>query len=417
MADLNTSISPAPVVSCLTKGRNVSAGYTGNVTVALASNPTGATLGGTKTVAAVAGVATFSNLTLNRSGKDFTLRATGTGSGIKAVTSSRFTISTSLTFTTQPVGGSAGVVMPSIVVTAKDGANNTDTNYAGIINVSLYSGSAAGVLSGTTSKTAVAGVATFNDLSIDLNGDYTLYAVGTEVATAYPPSSKVSNEFSIETVLAFTTQPANTVANATMANVVVAVKNGAGTTITTFTGNVTVAIATNPGGGTLSGTKTVAAVAGVATFSTLAINNAGTGYTLSAASTGLTTVNSNTFNITPAAYSYSLVSGSGSASEFGYEESSYGLITPTTQYPPSNPDINIQIFMTDTAGPNTLLRINGSVPGDTPQNLFNHIVINSFTLNSASATYTSLGPSTATWEWAVSAIPTDGVTYPFTVTP
>ena len=40
------------------------------------------------------------------------------------------------------------------------------------------------------------------------------------------------------------------------------------------------AIGTNPGGGTLSGTTTVAAVAGVATFSNLSINKAGTGYTL-----------------------------------------------------------------------------------------------------------------------------------------
>src|SRR2546430_17508951 len=55
---------------------------------------------------------------------------------------------------------------------------------------------------------------------------------------------------------------------------------------TGFTGNVQVAIEANPGGGTLSGTATVAAVAGVATFSTLSINRTGAGYTLTAAAGG-----------------------------------------------------------------------------------------------------------------------------------
>src|SRR2546428_1364767 len=45
--------------------------------------------------------------------------------------------------------------------------------------------------------------------------------------------------------------------------------------VTTDTSSVTVAIGSNPGGGTLSGTKTVAASGGVATFSTLSIDQNG----------------------------------------------------------------------------------------------------------------------------------------------
>src|SRR5256885_6697001 len=45
-----------------------------------------------------------------------------------------------------------------------------------------------------------------------------------------------------------------------------------GNTATGFTGNVTVAIGTNPGSGTLTGPATVAASAGVATFANLAID-------------------------------------------------------------------------------------------------------------------------------------------------
>src|SRR5207237_544647 len=61
-------------------------------------------------------------------------------------------------------------------------------------------------------------------------------------------------------------------------------------------------------GGTLSGTTTVAAVGGLATFSSLSITKAGTGYTLTASSTGLTSATSSAFDISdvaPTALTYS----------------------------------------------------------------------------------------------------------------
>ena len=60
------------------------------------------------------------------------------------------------------------------------------------------------------------------------------------------------------------------------------VEDANGNLVTTDTSSVTIAIGTNPGSGTLGGTLTVAAVNGVATFSNLSINKAGTGYTLTA---------------------------------------------------------------------------------------------------------------------------------------
>src|SRR5207249_1986474 len=67
----------------------------------------------------------------------------------------------------------------------------------------------------------------------------------------------------------------------------------------TSTSSITMAIGTNPASGSLSGTTTVAAVNGVATFSTLSLNRAGAGYTLTASATGLTSATSNAFNISP----------------------------------------------------------------------------------------------------------------------
>ena len=55
--------------------------FNGTVTVAPASNPGGATLGGTLTATASGGVATFSGLTLNKAASGYTLVVSGSGLG------------------------------------------------------------------------------------------------------------------------------------------------------------------------------------------------------------------------------------------------------------------------------------------------------------------------------------------------
>jgi CSLREA domain-containing protein len=65
--------------------------------------------------------------------------------------------------------------------------------------------------------------------------------------------------------------------------------------------NVTIALGANPGNSTLSGTLTVAAVNGAATFSGISLEKAGTGYTLVVGSVGLTGATSNAFDITAGA--------------------------------------------------------------------------------------------------------------------
>ncbi len=90
------------------------------------------------------------------------------------------------------------------------------------------------------------------------------------------------------TSLAFGVQPSNATGGVAIAPAVqVQVLDGNGNTVTTGVGstvNVTISLGANPGAATLSGTTTVAAVNGVATFSNLIINNGGTGYTLVATS-------------------------------------------------------------------------------------------------------------------------------------
>jgi hypothetical protein len=103
------------------------------------------------------------------------------------------------------------------------------------------------------------------------------------------------------TQLAFKTQPAAAVAGASISSFQVEVRDANGTLVAGATNAVTIAIATNAGGGTLTGTKTVNAVGGVATFSGLSLDKVGTGYTLQATATGLSSATSTSFNITVAA--------------------------------------------------------------------------------------------------------------------
>ena len=100
--------------------------------------------------------------------------------------------------------------------------------------------------------------------------------------------------------LAFTAQPSGTTAEASITPAVqVSVEDTNGNVLAIDNSSVTVALVANPGGGTLGGTLTEQAVNGVATFSNLSINNAGTGYTLIATDGSYAGTTSSSFSITP----------------------------------------------------------------------------------------------------------------------
>ena len=83
---------------------NVDSSFNGTVTVALLNNPGGTTLGGTLTVTAQSGVATFSGLTLDKAANGYTLLVSG--NGLTDATTSAFNVTpaaaTQLVVTTQP---------------------------------------------------------------------------------------------------------------------------------------------------------------------------------------------------------------------------------------------------------------------------------------------------------------------------
>ncbi len=300
-------ITPAVRVTALDTFGNLVSSYTGDVMLALTpgTGTSGATLGGTTTVALSNGVATFSAVSISTSGIGYTLTATTAG---LTATSMTFNIGvpgqvTQLAFTVQPASTVVGEpIGPPVQVTAQDAAGNTATSFTGSVTATITAGtgSSGATLLGTTVVAAVAGVSTFSALCIDRSGSgYTLTAASggltgaTSAPFTVPPGGLIQ--------LVFTVQPSTTLAGATIAPAVqVSMLDAQGNVNATpcfKPGNVTVSLGTNPGGGTLAGTTTVALVNRVATFSRLSIDKVGAGYTLTAVTTGALGATSRPFNI------------------------------------------------------------------------------------------------------------------------
>ena len=299
-----TALTPAIQVTAQDAQGNTTPAFTGNVTIAIGANPGAATLAGGGPVAAVAGVASFGGLTLNKPGTGYTLTASATG--LTGATSTTFNIAigplAQLVFSTQPSSAAAGAtISPAVQITGRDAAGNTVTSFTQNVTVAFGNNVGNGTLGGTLTHAAVAGVATFNDLTIDKIGTgYTLNASSGGVPQITSAAFNITAASASQ--LKFSVQPVNTAAGSAITPAVaVQALDQFGNLAAGFTSNVTVAIGTNANSGTLSGTRTIGAASGVATFSTLNIDSAGTGYTLTATAAGLTDATSSTFDIVPGA--------------------------------------------------------------------------------------------------------------------
>ena len=397
----NAIIAPPVTITAQDVNGNTTTAFTGPVTVAFGSNTAGATLGGTTTINAIAGIATFSGLVVNKAGTGYTLVASS--GGLTPATSNVFDITvgsaTKLAFTVTENGSTGGAVLtPPITVAAEDSIGNVVTGFTGTVQLSFGNNPTAATLSGTTSVSAVAGIATFSDIRVNLAGSYTLLATSAGLTSSTSPGFDVTigpasqiivvsgggqtapsgatltpivvqvsdagtngvagknmtfavtsgggtitpgtavgdgqgratftwtlgGAAGVQTVtvtspsvtplvvsatasgngatqLVVTTQPGATyVAGASITpSITVEARNAVNALVTAFTGSVSLAIGANPGTSTLSGTATVNAVAGVATFGGLSLNKSGTGYTLVASSSGLTNATTTSFVITP----------------------------------------------------------------------------------------------------------------------
>ena len=294
------AISPAVTVAVQDEGGKIASTAIVAVTVALGANPHGGTLTGTTTVNAVNGVATFKNLSIQPANTGYTL--TASAGPVTGATSRPFDIMvpppTQLAFTVPPGNTTAGAaITPPIQVSIKDATGAIVTTATNAVTVILGAPAGGGTLAGTTTVSAVNGVATFSDLVIQKAGiGYTL------AASAYPLVSATSAPFAVApaaaAMLSFTVPPSTTDTTLPITPAVqVAIQDAFANTVTSATNPVTLSLGANPGGATLTGTLTTAAVNGVASFANLKLDRIGNGYTLTATSGAVPAATSPPFNM------------------------------------------------------------------------------------------------------------------------
>ncbi len=307
-----SAVATAPSVKALDANSNPVQGV--SVTFSVASG-NGSITGGSATTDA-SGIATIgswtlgttagaNSLTASASGyASATINATGTVGAASATTSTVSASPTSLT-----ANGSA---TSTLTVRLKDAnGNNLTTGGASVTFATPSAGSVGSVTDnndGTYSATYTAG-STPGTVTIQPKLGGTNFTNTAAISLSVGAAAELAlstNASGAASGAAFTTQP------------VVQIRDASHNVVTSSTANVTMTV---DNGGTIVGTSTVAAVSGVATFTNVGIaGTAGSTYTLTFASTGLT---STTQSIAPTA-------GAPSASTSALSVGSTGLSTGGT---------------------------------------------------------------------------------------
>lgn len=294
-------IAPSVQVAIVDAYGNVTPS-TASVTLAVGTNPGGGTISGTLTVAAVAGVATFPGVSIDKAGVGYTLAASS--AGLAGAASAAFAITpaapAALAFGQQPTDVAAdAAITPAVTVRVLDAFGNLTASTANV-TVAIGTNPTAGTLSGTPTVASVAGVATFSNLSLDKVGTgYTLTAASGALTAATSAAFNVTSGAPAK--LVFLQGPTNVAAGQPIAPAItVAVRDVHDNLCSTATTPVTLTLSSNPAGAALGGTATANAVAGVATFSGITVSKPAAGYALSATSSGLTTATSVGFDVTAA---------------------------------------------------------------------------------------------------------------------
>jgi hypothetical protein len=254
------------------------------------------TLYGTTTVAAINGVATFSNLYLNTSNQ-FSFEATDASDGINGTLPSgpiaiAPATASQLVFVAQPASTTAGATISPVIVAVEDKYGNvvsSDSSYVtlgigssrggsvGPDSVDVFGpnnmcGSVGAMFNRAVTARAQNGEATFSNLSEDRAGTYTFQATDRWLTPA------ISNSFTISpgtaTRMAFLETPSRASYGKAF-SVQVELLDQYGNLATNDTSDVTLSVGTHPRNAVLHGLLTEPVMNGVATFNGLWLNAAG----------------------------------------------------------------------------------------------------------------------------------------------
>ena len=249
VTSINSSVNPTAgtVFPVVVQSQN-SAGLPSNVvnptSVTLSLKSGSGTLGGTLsgTIAAGSSQMTFAGVTYTKAESGIVVAATrSSGDSLTSDDSAPFTvdpgIATKLVFTTQPGATPAGIPLlgpPTVAV--QDNFGNTISSSSASISIGFAKNAGSGTLSGTTTKSAVGGIATFGDLSINkvANG-YTLSASAPGLIAVTSSSFNIVTPVIDLVVSTLTNPPATAVAGSSFSVTDTTVNNGNITAISVTT--------------------------------------------------------------------------------------------------------------------------------------------------------------------------------------
>jgi hypothetical protein len=285
------ALSQQPIVQIQDSGGNI---VTSNGSTVVATLTTGSGTITSPSAAAVAGIASFSGLTINAAAGLYTL--TFSDGSLTTAQSTSISVgaglASHLAIVTQPSSSAAsGVALAQQpVVKVNDSGGNVVTGTTSVVTATLTTGTGT-VSNGTAVVSSSTGVATFSGLALNAAvGSYTLTFSDGTLTTAVSTAIAVTSGPAAKLVIA--AQPSATALSGSplAQQPVIYVEDASGNIVTSDTSTVTARITT---GGVSLTSPTKAAVAGVASFSGLALNALVGTYTLTFSDGSLTTSVSN----------------------------------------------------------------------------------------------------------------------------
>jgi len=303
---LGSTLSPI-VVQLEDAGNHVVTNDNSKVTLTLHSEPNGGKILGQVTVSAVAGVATFDHLKFSTLGT-YTLTATDASESLTSTPSGNVIIQAppfpQTLVVSQPANNTQGSLISTVTVQVKDQYGNLFTSGHPMVSLSLVNPATGAKLLGDTHVSAVNGIATFTGLSLNESGTFELRATegsGTH-SLAMTTATFTVTAPSVAHTLAFGPVAGTLTAGANLSPFTVKVEDQYGNVVASDHSTVKITLQSGPQAETFS----VRAVNGVATFSKVAVEQAGS-YKLHATDTrssdghSLTAADSTTFIVSAAA--------------------------------------------------------------------------------------------------------------------
>jgi Pro-kumamolisin, activation domain/Bacterial Ig-like domain (group 3) len=217
------SIIPAVAVTIEDATGSVVTGATNPVTIAIGTNPSAGTLGGTLTAIPVNGIASFPGLTISAAGKGYTL--TASASGLTGAISAAFNVTavpSQLAFVTQPSNTvTAKSITPNVQVAIEDANGSVVAGATTTVTIAISTNPSSGTLAGTATATTFNGVATFSNLTISAVGTgYTLTASATGLTAATSTAFNVTASTAASFTLASTPLTLNSATGASSSSTI-----------------------------------------------------------------------------------------------------------------------------------------------------------------------------------------------------